>query len=124
MCALLCVHARIIVDEEVLNLSENTNENVDEKVVDLMDENIDENIISLVDQKNEENVVDSIEEKVEEIQPILVSDEDISEEELTEEELERRFGIPLQPCEEYSEVIIPLHIRYISLNNETLLMII
>lgn len=120
MCALLCVHARIIVDEEVLNLSENTNENVDENIVDLMDEYIAENTIILVEEKAENNVVDSIEEKVEEIQPILVSDEDISEEELTEEEQERRFGIPLQPCEEYSEVVIPLHIRYLLQNNETL----
>ncbi|CAO1434224.1 unnamed protein product [Diamesa serratosioi] len=42
----------------------------------------------------------------------MFSDEDISEEILTEEEKERRFGIPLQPCADYSEVVIPLHISH------------
>ena len=100
MCALLSVQARIIIDEEVSNLNDNTNENFDE------------NIIGLID----ENIIDLIDEKVEEIQHIMVSDEDSSEEVLTEEEQERRFGIPLQPCEEYSEVVIPLHLRYLLLN--------
>lgn len=63
-----------------------------------------------------ENVVDLIDENINEVQPILVSEEDSSEEILTEEEQERRFGIPLQPCEEYSEIVIPLHIRYLLLN--------
>lgn len=62
------------------------------------------------------NVVDLIEENVNEVQPIMISEEDSSEEILTEEEQERRFGIPLQPCEEYSEIVIPLHIRYLLLN--------
>ena len=105
MCALLCVQARIIIDE---NTNENIVDLIDENVVDL----IDENVADLID----ENVVDLIDENVEEVQPIMVSEEDISEEVLTEEEQERRFGIPLQPCEDYSEVVIPLHIRYLLLD--------
>lgn len=81
----MSVQTRIIIDE-----NDNTNEIiVDDKIIDLIDE------------------------KIEEIQAIMDSDEDISEEILTEEEKERRFGIPLQPCEENLEVVIPLHIRYL-----------
>ena len=108
MCAFLSVQARIIINEEVSNLNDNTNENLDENVI---DENaidvIDENAIDVID----ENDIDVVEEKIEELKPIIVFDEDVSEDVLTEEEQERRFGIPLQPCEEYTEIVIPLHIR-------------
>ena len=100
MCAFLSVQARIIINEEVSNLNDNTNENLDENV-------IDENAIDVID----ENDIDVVEEKIEELKPIIVFDEDVSEDVLTEEEQERRFGIPLQPCEEYTEIVIPLHIR-------------